>query len=80
MASRFTAACLQLNSKRDIKDNISEITTLLDDAVGAGADLITLPECTGLMEPNGEALRKKAPAEEDHPVLALIRRMSANTG
>ncbi|MDG2034116.1 MAG: carbon-nitrogen hydrolase family protein [Rhodospirillales bacterium] len=79
MASRFTAACLQLNSKRDIKDNISEITTLLDDAVGAGADLITLPECTGLMEPNGEALRKKAPAEEDHPVLALIRGKAAET-
>ncbi len=73
MESRFTAACLQLNSKRDIKDNIPEITALLDDAVRAGADLITLPECTGLMEPNGEALRAKAPAEEDHPVLALIR-------
>lgn len=79
MASRFTAACLQLNSKRDIKDNIPEITTLLDDAVGAGADLITLPECTGLMEPNGEALRGKAPVEEDHPVLALIRGKAAET-
>ena len=35
----------------------------------AGADFITLPECTGLMEPNAEA--EKAPAEEDHLVLAL---------
>ena len=79
MASQFTAACLQLNSKRDIKDNIPEIAMLLDDAVGAGADFITLPECTGLMEPNGEVLREKAPVEEDHPVLALIRGKAAET-
>ena len=71
--SRFTAACIQLNSKRDIKDNILDIATLLDGAVDAKADFITLPECTGLMEPDGEALRKKATTEEDHLVLALIR-------
>ena len=64
MVTRFTAACLQLNSKRNIKDNIAEITTLLDDAIETGADFITLPECTGLMEPNAEALREKAPVEE----------------
>ena len=80
MVTRFTAACLQLNSKRNIKDNIAEITTLLDDAVGAGADFITLPECTGLMEPNAKALREKAPAEEDHLVLTLIRQKMAETG
>ena len=79
MAFRFTAACLQLNSKRDIKDNIPEITTLLDHAVGEGADFITLPECTGLMEPDGEALREKAPVEKDHPVLALIQGRAAET-
>ncbi len=79
MASRFTAACLQLNSKRDIRDNIPEIATLLDEAAGAGADFITLPECTGLMEPNGDALREKAPEEVDHPVLALIRERAAKT-
>ena len=73
MANRFTAACLQLNSKRNIRDNIPEITKLLDDAVRAGADFITLPECAGLLEPNAEALREKAPAEEDHLVLALVR-------
>ena len=40
---------------------------------------ITLPECTGLMEPNGDALREKAPEEVDHPVLALIRERAAKT-
>ncbi len=79
MATRFTAACLQLNSKRNIKDNIPEITTLLDEAVKAGADFITLPECTGLMEPNAEALREKAPAEKDHLILALIRKKMLET-
>ena len=31
------------------------------------------------MEPNAEALREKAPAEEDHLVLALIREKMAET-
>lgn len=49
MASQFTAACLQLNSKRTIDDNLPEVTDLLDEAIGAGAYFITLPECTGMM-------------------------------
>ena len=80
MASQFTAACLQLNSKRTIDDNLPEVTDLLDEAIGAGADFITLPECTGMMEPNGDALREKAPAEEDHPVLDLIQAKAAESG
>ena len=80
MASQFTAACLQLNSKRTIDDNLPEVTDLLDEAIGAGADFITLPECTGMMEPNGDALREKAPAEENHPVLDLIQAKAAESG
>jgi len=80
MASVFRAACLQLNSKRDIDDNIPEITALLEEAVHAGADFVTLPECTGMIEPDGDALMAKAPAEEDHPILDIIREKAKSSG
>ena len=73
MFPQFTAACLQLNSKRNISENIPEITKLLDEATSIDADFITLPECTGLLEPNKNALKEKAPTEEDHQVLALVQ-------
>ena len=73
MASKFLAACIQLNSKRDIESNLAEIFQLLDKALWQGADFITFPECTGMMEPNHYLLKKKAPFEQDHNLLSAIR-------
>ena len=73
MASKFLAACIQLNSKRDIELNFSEIFQLLDKAIGKGADFITFPECTGMMEPDHDLLKEKAPFEQDHKLLVAIR-------
>ena len=73
MASSFLAACIQLNSKRDIELNFAEILQLVDEALELGAEFITLPECTGMMEPNGKLLKEKTPYEQDHSVLIAIR-------
>lgn len=73
MASKFLAACIQLNSKRDIESNFAEILQLLDKALGQGADFITFPECTGMMEPNHDLLKNKAPFEQDHKLLSAIQ-------
>ena len=48
MVSSFFAACIQLNSKREIELNIAEILRLVDEALELGAEFITLPECTGM--------------------------------
>ena len=73
MGSKFLAACIQLSSKRDIESNCDEIFELLDKAIEEGADFITLPECTGMLEPDHDLLRKKVPFEQNHILLPAIR-------
>ena len=73
MSSKFLAACIQLSSKRDIEANCDEIFDILDKAIEEGADFITFPECTGMMEPDHDLLRKKVPFEQNHILLPAIR-------
>ena len=80
MASSFLAACIQLNSKRDIELNFAEILQLVDEALELGAEFITLPECTGMMEPNRRLLKEKTPYEQDHSVLIAIRERAMENG
>ena len=80
MVSSFLAACIQLNSKRDIELNIAEILQLVDEALELGAEFITLPECTGMMEPNRKLLKEKTPYEQDHSVLIAIRERAMESG
>ena len=80
MVSSFLAACIQLNSKRDIELNIAEILRLVDEALELGAEFITLPECTGMMEPNRKLLKEKTPYEQDHRVLIAIRERAMESG
>ena len=77
MSVRFIAACIQLNSKRDIEANIPNILSLIDDALGRDAEFISLPECTCMIEPDRELLWRKVPVESDHPVLSAIREKAA---
>jgi len=80
MVSSFLAACIQLNSKRDIEENLPDILCFVDEAIGGGAKFISLPECSGMMEPDPELLRKKAPNQLEDPVLAAIRKKAAAGG
>ena len=80
MVSSFLAACIQLNSKRDIELNFAEILQLVDEALELGAEFITLPECTGMMEPNRKLLKEKTPYEQDHSVLIAIRERAMESG
>ena len=80
MVSSFLAACIQLNSKRDIELNIAEILRLVDETLELGAEFITLPECTGMMEPNRKLLKEKTPYEQDHSVLIAIRERAMESG
>ena len=80
LVSRFLAACIQLNSKRNIEENLPDILCLVDEAIGDGAKFISLPECTGMMEPVHELLRKKASIQMEDPVLSAIRGKAAAGG
>jgi len=76
----FTAACVQLNSQRDLEANLLIIRDLVRAAAARGADFITLPECAGAMEPNPERARAHTPTEDMHPGLPMIEGLARDTG
>ena len=80
MSKKFIAACIQLNSKRDLEDDIPIIVNFIGEAIKKRATFITLPECTGMMEPEGKLILKKAPFEKDHPILSIIAEMTVSAG
>jgi predicted amidohydrolase len=80
MAERFTVACVQTNSAREIKPNIAATTALVRQARAAGADFILLPENVSMLEPVSRLLKQKAEREESHPALAAFRDLARETG
>ena len=44
MSTNFTAACIQLNSKRTLAEDVPSIIEYVDLAIAKNADLILLPE------------------------------------
>ena len=80
MSERFTAACIQLNSARDVAPNIAAASELVRRAREKGADLIMTPEVSDMIEPNRALRLEKARAEADHPMLAACRDLARETG
>jgi predicted amidohydrolase len=76
----FTAACVQLNSKRTLDENLPDILKLILEAASRGADFITLPECSGAMEPIAERSRANTPTEDKHEGLPLVSGLARDKG
>ena len=76
----FTAACVQLNSKRTLDENLPDIRKLILEAASRGADFITLPECSGAMEPIAERSRANTPTEDKHEGLPLVSGLARDKG
>ena len=77
---KFTAACVQLNSGREIAPNISVAADLVRRAREAGADLIMTPEVSDMIEPKRALRLEKARDEAAHPMLAAFRELARETG
>lgn len=77
---RFTVACVQTNSARDIEPNIVVVGNLVREARRRGAELILLPENVGMLEPVSRLLCEKARPEAEHLALAAFRRLAQDTG
>ena len=56
MGDRMKVACVQMNSSRDIAQNVAVLSKLVRDAVATGAELVATPENTFVMgdPPAGE--------------------------
>ncbi len=76
----FTAACIQLNSGREIEPNIRAATDLVRRARDAGADLIMTPEVSDMIEPRRALRLEKARDEASHEMLAAFRDLARETG
>ncbi|MBO6827878.1 MAG: carbon-nitrogen hydrolase family protein [Sneathiella sp.] len=73
----FTAACIQLTSGKDPVENLKVTSDLIEEAAASGADFITTPEVTNMMEPHKAAAREKAQFEEDDITLKALRELAA---
>jgi predicted amidohydrolase len=78
--SSFTAACVQLTSKGDVKENLNTATALIREAAAAGADFIATPEVTNLLEPRKAEARAKAQLQEDDITLQAFQALAKETG
>ena len=74
--SKFTAACIQLTSGTDPEENLKTSSELIEQAISAGADFISTPEVTNMMEPHKAAAREKAALEDDDITLKAYRALA----
>ena len=80
MTGRFSVACVQLTSAREVEPNIAAVGELVRAARNRGAELILLPENVGMLEPISRLLREKARPEANHLALAAFRDLARETG
>ena len=79
MSAGFTAACVQFTAGPDPEPNLRQVTELIRQARGAGADLIMTPEVSNFIE-SSRKRRDKARREADDPFLAGMRNLAHETG
>ena len=77
---KFTAACVQLSSGREIESNIAVAADLIRRARNAGAALIMTPEVSDMIEPKRALRLEKARDEAGHAMLAAFRALARETG
>ncbi len=75
----FKAACVQLNSCNDMDANLQTADAAVRAAATAGAALIMLPEYAALLDGSGRTMRENSYPEEQHPTLARLRVLAADT-
>jgi deaminated glutathione amidase len=79
MSAGFTAACIQFTAGPDPEPNLRQVSELIRQARGVGADLIMTPEVSNFIE-SGQRRRDKARREADDPFLAGMRDLAHETG
>ncbi|MDP2698392.1 carbon-nitrogen hydrolase family protein [Thalassospira sp.] len=70
--TRFVAACVQVNSRDNMEDNLARAAIYARDAKAAGASLIAFPENVSMMAFGGDKVRAAAFVEQGHPALAFF--------
>ncbi len=80
MTGPFRAACVQVNAGADLVANVAAACEMARRARAEGAELIALPECVALMEPDRRKVAAAAAPEDRHPALLAFRDLARETG
>lgn len=80
MTNAFRLACVQVNAGNEIGPNVETASALIRQAASDGADIVSLPECVALLEPDRAALFRKSSTAEHHPALKDFRELAAQLG
>ena len=78
--TRFTAACIQMRSGRDVLKNRDDAVALIREAASQGADFAQTPEMTSVVCRDRAELFDKVSAEAQDPVLAALREVARERG
>jgi len=75
---QFNIACLQISPKSSFKSSLDEAICHAEDAIEAGADILTLPEYCGGLKTEGSFFSPPFSSEETHPVLKGLKEFARN--
>src|SRR5918998_1661894 len=78
--TRFTAACIQMRSGRDVLKNRDDAVALVREAAAQGADFAQTPEMTSLLCRDRAELFAKVGPEAQDPALAALREVARERG
>ena len=70
---KLTVACVQLNSKQSVSENLSNTKKFINKACDKGADFILTPEISNIVSLNKYHLLENTFLEKDDPFLREIK-------
>ena len=73
---KFTVACVQLNSKQSVSDNLLNTKKYINEACDRGADFILTPEISNIVSLNKHHLLKNTFLEKKDPFLDEIKMLA----
>lgn len=80
MSNRLKVACIQLNARPDIQDNLKVTEGLIREAAGQGARFIATPENTCFMTYPMTARLAAAQEQDGHETLLALQKLAAELG
>ena len=78
--TRFTAACVQMRSGRDVSRNRDSAVALVREAASQGAHFVQTPEMTSLVVRDRAELFDKVGPQAQDPTLAALREVARERG
>jgi predicted amidohydrolase len=79
-STRFTAACVQMRSTRDVSKNRDDAVALVREAAGKGAHYVQTPEMTSLLVRDRAEMFEKIGPEAQDSTLAALREVARERG